>query len=127
MLLIPDARACSCVGKTMEELYDSADKVVLGRVIKLEIEKADYEYQRVTIDILEVFKGNPNTIIFADFDSSMCLGTTFDFGKRHLLFLNEKDHTTGFCGGTTPIFNLESFEKDYLTPLRKLRAANIEM
>lgn len=124
-LLSTAAHACSCGGMTIEELYTSTHKIVLGRVIKLEIVEGKFEYQKVTIDVLEVFKGSPTKILFADFDSTRCSGSTFDFGRKHLIFLNEKDHTTGYCGGTTPIYDLEGFETEYLKPLRKLRASNI--
>ena len=98
--------ACSCRAPDASNLYATSSKIFVGRVIKLELKQNDagVEYQDVTFQSSQNIKGAETKNFKSYFGDSSCNGSMLDLGKTHIVFLNNNDWTTGYCGGTTRVF-----------------------
>ncbi|PKF56422.1 hypothetical protein CW748_10745 [Alteromonadales bacterium alter-6D02] len=102
-----DSAACSCRKSDPNALISQSDNVLIGRVTKLEMktDESGEEYQKVTLSNAKTYKGNSSPVLYSYFDGSFCRGNRFELGVKHIVFLDEKNWTTGYCGGTRAIYS----------------------
>ena len=114
--------ACSCRTPAPEQLYSQSAKIMVGRVVKLEIikDESGSEFQEVTFVSSQKIKGTEALQFNSYLNGTSCHGNMFDLGEEHIVFLNEKDWTTGYCGGTTRIYKPSFGTKELIEALNKI-------
>jgi len=131
--LTSSAYACGCFNPPFPEAVDQADEIFIGRAIKLEERRdlfptktGDYfpsyrrHYWRATFEISSKWKGNRQSKILVEQESSSCQ-LDIEFGRQYLVFATytgsrdwsgRKIYTTWLCS--------RSINTSYLTEWAKV-------
>jgi len=114
--------ACSCKELSAKEYFESANKVIDGNIIKLEIvfDEQDRPFQKITLDHDLMLKGSYSKVIYSALDGNACHGMTFMLGKQYVVFADESNWITGFCGGTQAIWPNMEFSQKLLNTIKQL-------
>ncbi len=117
-----DCFACSCKELSAKEYFKSASKVMHGKIMKLEIvfDEENRPFQKITLDHNSMLKGSFSKVIYSALDGNACHGMTFMLGKEYVVFANESNWITGFCGGTQAIWPNMEFSQEFLNKIIKL-------
>ena len=117
-----DSFACSCRELSASEYFNSANKVLFGKIMKLEIvfDEKDKPFQKITLDHSSMLKGSFSKVIYSSLDGNACHGMTFMLGKDYVAFTDESNWITGFCGGTQAIWPNMEFSQEFLNTVKQL-------
>ncbi|WP_259396036.1 hypothetical protein [Pseudoalteromonas sp. SR45-1] len=117
-----DSFACSCKELSAKEYFESASKVMHGKIMKLEIvfDEQDRPFQKITLDHDSMLKGSFSKVIYSALDGNACHGMTFMLGKQYVAFTDESNWITGFCGGTQAIWPNMEFSQEFLNTIKQL-------
>lgn len=124
--LSPLPTLASCAPLTLEEQIAQVDTIVLGTAAKIDAN------ENATIEVEEVFKGNPaNTITISGRQSPEAITSidvTFEQNGRYIFFLlSQPDgtYTTNQCTGTRMVqTGLTNEERDTLGAIHETPASN---
>ncbi len=100
------AFACSCVQRTVPELVDAADAVVLAQLKDVQQEGGPAGEVRYTFMGRERFKGDltPGFEVRTAATSAACGLSGLVVGRRYVVFMDHQgeEFTASLCGGTAP-------------------------
>lgn len=127
-LTFAPAWACSCSQRTLAQLVDNAQIVLLVRMTHVQVfrEKRtpDRVFREVTergfFNTLEVFKGDPSQVPYVESTYSPELSCVFSFnpGRTYVLYVNPPSLTVSFCRGAQPVVPAEYVHQ--VDPIREL-------
>ncbi|XQF93736.1 hypothetical protein ACOBV9_08745 [Pseudoalteromonas espejiana] len=116
MVSVSSAFACSCIERSPEEYFKSANTILFGRIMKLEIvfDNDNRPYQKITLNNEKMIKGNQTKVIYSAMDRNGCNGMSFMLGKEYVAFTDSAGWITGYCGGTQAIWPNMKHSKEVL-------------
>ncbi len=117
-----DTFSCSCKQLSAKEYFDSASKVLYGKIMKIEVvvDENDKPFQKITLDHSSMLKGAFSTVIFSELDGNACRGMSFMLGEEYVAFTDESNWITGFCGGTQVVWPNAEFSQKFLKAIKAL-------
>ena len=105
ILQAASAYACSCLPRTPQQSFASAQAVFAGRVIDVGQQNPASEV-RVRFEVSRIWKGQkrPQIVVMTSSSSASC-GYSFQVGENYLIYasLQESQLQTGLCSGTKPL------------------------
>ena len=105
ILQAASAYACSCLPRTPQQSFASAQAVFAGRVIDVGQQNPASEV-RVRFEVSRIWKGQkrPRIVVMTSSSSASC-GYSFQVGENYLIYasLQESQLQTGLCSGTKPL------------------------
>ena len=99
------AYACSCLPRTPQQSFASAQAVFAGRVIDVVQPNPDSEV-RVIFEVSRIWKGQkrPRIVVMTSSSSASC-GYSFQKREQYLVYASRQESQleTGLCSGTKPL------------------------
>ena len=99
------AYACSCLPRTPQQYFESAQAAFAGRVIDIIQPNPASEF-RVIFEVSRVWKGErrPRIVVITSNSSASC-GYSFQKREQYLVYASRQDSQlgTGLCSGTKPL------------------------
>ena len=99
------ADACSCLPRTPQQSFESAQAVFAGRVIDVIQPNPDSEV-KVIFEVSRVGKGQkrPRIVVMTSSSSASC-GYSFQKREQYLVYASRQESQlgTGLCSGTKPL------------------------
>jgi hypothetical protein len=99
------AYACSCLPRTPQQYFESAQSVFAGRAIDIIQRNPDSEV-RVIFEVSRIWKGQkrPQIVVMTSNSSASC-GYSFQKTEQYLVYASRQKSQleTGLCSGTKPL------------------------
>lgn len=124
LIFCSPAFACKCPVHETEFKFNNSDIVYFGKIIESKL-LADNQVKN-TLEVIEVFKGKPNTLVFSAVSESRC-STPSAVGLTYIVYgKNNSDIQLGLCSFTQPHNKLWANNyNEELTMLRELANRHI--